>query len=113
MTIPLTENSIDIINARKAKSTSPFVFESKLGTKGHLVEPKRAFKTILTRAGIKDFRIHDLRRTLGSLLAGSGANSYIISKTLGHKSSKATDVYARLNLDPVREAMEKATGIIK
>jgi hypothetical protein len=32
---------------------------------------------------------------------------------LGHKSSKATDIYARLNLDPVREAVEKATKVFE
>jgi integrase len=53
-------------------------------------------------------RLHDLRRTLGSWQAATGANSYIIGKSLGHKSQQAIAVYARLNLDPVRDSMGKA-----
>jgi integrase len=37
-----------------------------LGVTCHIVEPKKAWKRILERAGIDDLRIHDLRRTLGS-----------------------------------------------
>jgi integrase len=64
---------------------------------------------ILKEAGIADLRIHDLRRTLGSWQAATGANSYIIGKSLGHRSQQSTAVYARLNLDPVRDSVNKAT----
>ena len=33
----------------------------------------------------------------------------MIGKSLGHKSQQATQIYARLNLDPVRESVERAT----
>ena len=59
--------------------------------------------------GLPDIRIHDLRRSLGSWQAVTGANSYVIGKSLGHKSQQATAIYARLNLDPVRESVERAT----
>jgi integrase len=64
----------------------------------------------LDRSGLKDLRIHDIRRTFGSYQAISGASLHIIGKSLGHKSSQATQVYARLNLDPVRASVEKATA---
>jgi len=63
-------------------------------------------------ARIEDVRIHDLRRTLGSWQARTGASMVIIGKSLGHKSQQATAVYARLDLDPVRESMERATSAI-
>lgn len=59
--------------------------------------------------GLPDIRIHDLRRSLGSWQAVTGASGYIIGKSLGHKSQQATAIYARLNLDPVRESVERAT----
>jgi integrase len=89
-------------------NNSPWVFPST-GVTGHLVEPKKAWKRVLERAGILNLRIHDLRRTLGSWQAATGANSYVIGKSLGHKSQQATAIYARLNIDPVRESVEKAT----
>ena len=74
------------------------------------VEPKSAWRRILDRAEIDDLRIHDLRRTLGSWQAATGANLSIIGKTLAHKNVSTTAIYARLNLDPVRDSMEKATS---
>ncbi|MGJ8624238.1 MAG: tyrosine-type recombinase/integrase [Yoonia sp.] len=107
-TIHLPAQAIEILTARKLASESPWVFEGS-GTSGHLADPKKAWKRILTEAGIEDLRIHDLRRTLGSYQAATGANGYIIGKSLGHKSQQSTAIYARLNLDPVRESVNKAT----
>jgi integrase len=59
---------------------------------------------------IADLRLHDLRRTLGSWQARTGASVAIIGKSLGHKSHQATRIYARLDADPVRDAMETATA---
>ena len=66
----------------------------------------------MQRAKIKDLRIHDLRRTMGSWQASTGASLAIIGKSLGHKDFATTAIYARLNLDPVRQAMETATNAI-
>lgn len=33
----------------------------------------------------------------------------MIGRSLGHKTPQSTAVYARLNLDPVRDSVEKAT----
>lgn len=63
-------------------------------------------------SGLLDLRLHDIRRTLGSYQAITGASLPIIGKTLGHKSQLSTAIYARLNLDPVRDSMEKATSAI-
>lgn len=64
----------------------------------------------MKRANLQDLRLHDLRRTLGSWQAATGANSYVIGKSLGHKTQQATAIYARLNIDPVRESVERATS---
>lgn len=57
-----------------------------------------------------DLRIHDLRRTLGSWQAKTGASMAIIGKSLNHKTHQATAIYARLDLDPVRQSVETATS---
>ena len=54
-------------------------------------------------------RIHDLRRTQGSWQATTGASLAIIGKGLGHKNVATTAIYARLQTDPVRASMTKAT----
>ena len=52
---------------------------------------------------------HDLRRTLGSWQAATGASALEIMKSLGHKDMASTLIYARLDKEPVRKAMETAT----
>jgi integrase len=58
---------------------------------------------------MRDIHVHDLRRTLGSWQANHNVSLAIIGRTLNHKSPQSTKVYARLSLDPVREAMVTAT----
>ena len=55
--------------------------------------------------GITNLRIHDLRRTVGSYEAMNGVSLPIISKMLNHKTFQATQVYSRLDISPVREAL--------
>jgi len=59
---------------------------------------------------IENLRIHDLRRTLGSWQAKTGASMAIIGKSLNHKSQQTTAIYARLDLDPVRQSVNTATA---
>ncbi len=107
-TITLTEEAVIVLQRRKGTATSDYVFPST-GRAGHLMEPKKGWQRILACAEIKNLRIHDLRRTLGSWQARTGASLAIIGKSLNHKSPQATAIYARLDLDPVRASVEKAT----
>lgn len=111
LTVHLPKQAVQILMDRKWKAESPWVFPGE-GSKGHLADPKRAWSRILKEAGIEDLRIHDLRRTLGSYQAATGANGYIIGKSLGHRSQQSTAIYARLNLDPVRDSVNKATDVM-
>jgi integrase len=107
--VHLTEKVLSILQSRLEQSPKgEWVFES-IGKTGHLVEPKSGWKRILQRAEIKDLRLHDLRRTLGSWQAATGANSYIIGRSLGHKNPQSTAIYARLSIDPIKDSVEKAT----
>jgi phosphoribosylformimino-5-aminoimidazole carboxamide ribonucleotide (ProFAR) isomerase len=47
---------------------------------------------------------------LGSWQAKTGASLVIIGKSLNHKSPSATAIYARLDLDPVRQSVNTATA---
>jgi integrase len=105
--VPLIEEVIEILKSRM-KNGSAYVLPGT-SESGHLNDPKKGWKRILEKAEIKNLRLHDLRRTLGSWQAIMGSSNIIIGKSLGHKSQKATEVYARLNIDPVRKSIENAT----
>ncbi len=61
-------------------------------------------------ARMRNLRIHDLRRTLGSWQLRGGASLSVIGRSLGHKQVQTTAIYARLNLSPVRESVEWAAS---
>jgi integrase len=63
-------------------------------------------------ARVPNLRPHDLRRTLGSYQAINGASLTIIGRSLNHKNVATTAIYARLNLDPVRESVNRASSSI-
>ncbi len=107
-TIPLVGPALEILQDRRKSTLSFFVFSGP-GKKGHIVSPFKAWVRICKEAGLKGIRIHDLRRTMGSWQAKTGASLPIIGKSLNHKSASTTSIYARLDLDPVRGAMETAT----
>jgi len=107
--IPLPSQAVEILERIRETNKSEWVFPSDTSASGHLEEPKKAWKRLLKNANLQNLRIHDLRRTLGSIQAINGTSLQIIGKSLGHKTPEATQIYARLTLDPVRESMQKAT----
>ena len=50
----------------------------------------RAFQAALKRAGVRDFRFHDLRHTFASHLAMEGATQKDLQALLGHKTMSMT-----------------------
>lgn len=104
--VPLIDEAIQILESRK-ENKSVFVFPGE-GEKRHLIDPKKGWARVLERSGLKDLRLDDLRRTLGSWQAIKGSSTLIFGKYLGHRSQKATEVYARLIIEPVRKSIEVA-----
>lgn len=108
-TVTLSPEALTVLRDRKPVGLARFVFPGN-GKSGHLTEPKKGWQRVLTRAGIDNLRIHDLRRTLGSWQAKTGASLAIIGKSLNHKNQNTTAIYARLDLDPVRHSVNTATS---
>lgn len=110
--VPLTTQALALLQDMQRRKTSDWLLPSPTSASGHYEEPKKSWKALLARAGIENLRLHDLRRTLGSYQAIAGSSLHIIGQSLGHKSSAATQVYARLSIDPVRDSIQRATDRI-
>ena len=104
--VPLIPRAIEIL--KDIEKTSEWVFVSPKNPDKHFADPKKAWQRVLQRSGIQDLRIHDIRRTLASWQALTGASLPVIGKTLGQKSIEATKIYARLQTDPVRDSIQIA-----
>jgi integrase len=109
--LPLPTPVVEMLQALPSREESEWLFAGR-GATGHLVEVASAWQRIRGRAGVPDVRVHDLRRTLGSWLAAAGYNLPLIGRALNHSNSVSTAVYARLQLDPVREALERNAALM-
>jgi integrase len=77
---------------------------------GHISQDylSHGFRKACQKAGVKDFRFHDLRHTFASHLVMSGVNIFQVSKWLGHSSVTITEkYYAHFAPDCKREEIEK------
>lgn len=111
LVVPLLPEVVQLLRERQTFTTGRWVFPGT-GRTGHLVEPKKAWRRVLDRAGISNLRIHDLRRTMGSAMAAAGVNTVTTARTLGHKTLSASLRYQQLGTDPRRAAIEAGGSAI-
>ena len=72
---------------------------------------KKGFKSALTKAGIEDFRFHDLRHTFASQILMRGCSMKDVQELLGHKDIKMTMRYAHLTQEHKRNAVNLLNGL--
>lgn len=104
--IPLNREALEVLTKwREQENTSSYVFANKNGER--LTEIKTAWRQLLKRAGITNFRFHDLRHHFASRLVMAGVDLNTVRDLLGHSDYKMTLRYAHLAPEHKREAVEK------
>ena len=83
----------DLYNNRKPRDV--YVFPSHDGEKPFDI--MRSWRAAIKRAGIENFRFHDLRHTTASYLAMQGKSLGEIADVLGHKTLQMVKRYAHLS----------------
>jgi integrase len=111
-TVPLADQLVTRLRAMPR--VTAFVFSSSPNTKNgfqagewSVTAVEHFWRKIRRRVGLRDVRIHDLRRTAASWLSINGSNIQVISAMLNHKSLQSTQIYARLSLAPVARALNE------
>ena len=114
LTIHLVTEAVHILRRRADQADrSPWVFPGDTSA-GHMGPQRKRWQQLVAAAKVPDLRVHDLRRSLGSWMSSTGANTVITMRALGHKSINAALIYQRLAADPVRGAMQTAvTAMMK
>lgn len=75
---------------------------------------KNAWETISTKIGRPDIRIHDLRHIFATRLHLEAKTQIsVISKALGHSSTRTTEIYINAQSDDVRLEMQKLNKLNK
>lgn len=105
--VPLTPTAGKIVSEAIASTPEPGWLFPKYGGGGHLVNVQKLADRIRARSGVKDFRFHDIRRSVVSHLRAAGIDRGTGKKILNHLEADVTAVYDRYGLD--REKREALT----
>lgn len=90
---------------KKLPKPSEFIFPRKDGLKS--IDIRKAWENARGKAGIVDFRFHDLRHSAASYLAMNGATLLEIAAVLGHKTLQMVKRYSHLSESHTRDIIEK------
>lgn len=105
-TVPLVESARALLSthAKVRRLDSDLVFPGNTG------EPRvvgKMFSRACQRAGVKDFRFHDLRHTAASYIAMNGGTLAEIAEVLGHKTLAMVKRYTHLTEGHTRSVLER------
>ena len=112
--IPLQASELELLRTgyKKAGRSCPWVFPwySARVAPREYKSPHGAFKSACVRAGVTDFRIHDLRHTFASRCVARGVGLYHVSRLLGHRDLRMTARYSHLGVEDLRTALAQSEG---
>lgn len=108
----LSKQSVDLLRELPRISGNPYVFPGDVEG-GHFIAIEKAWHRVRKLADLNDVNLHDLRRSWGSIGARGGMSLLLIGKAMGHKTTKATEIYARVNDDAKRDATEAIAALIE
>ena len=116
--IPVLPAVHEILKRRKATAAAgcQWVFPSngtKQSKRGHITTVQRRWDRFCETAKLVNLKPHDLRHTIATWMVDLGISKEIIAKALGHEDEASTDIYAKVNIDPVRIAMDAGVKAIQ
>jgi len=99
---PISEQAVSLLNERGEPTDR--VFE---GLEYSAYQNKYLYQWIGAAGITKDITFHSFRHTFATLQLFSGTDIYTVSKMLGHKDLKTTQLYAKIVDDTKRKAADK------
>ncbi|MDE2039565.1 MAG: site-specific integrase [Elusimicrobia bacterium] len=105
--VAIPPRALEVLKTLYAARHNEFVFAKERGGQGPLKYVRSQFVKALTKAGIKDFRFHDLRHTAVSYMMMNGIDLKTIAELVGHTTAQMVDQrYGHLSPDHKRVATE-------
>ena len=113
--IPLSSGAMKVLDHLRLRIREGFVDEQAIFANPKTGAPFVSFffswNNARIRAGLPDFRIHDLRHSFASYLVNAGRSLYEVQELLGHADIKTTSRYAHLSRERLVAAVEAVPQI--
>jgi integrase len=106
--IDMNDKVVEILRSLPSRLVSPWVFPSATGESAMDAQNfvNRVFKPAVDKAGLGDFRWHDLRHTFISRLVMKGVDLRTVQELAGHKTITMTLRYSHLAPSHKKEAVQ-------
>ena len=113
LVVPMNETVKNLLSELKKVRhiNSDYVFHDEGGNRLSATTVQHSFQRTCRKAGIQDFRFHDLRHTFASWMIQKGVSLYEVQRLLGHKTGEMTRRYAHLAPDNLRTAVNSLNDI--
>jgi integrase len=106
--VPLTDIALEAFRNQLAISgNAPFLFPSDGNPQGHQISFKKVWGSTLKKAGVKYFRLYDLRSTYATRLSAGGVADEWVTQLLRQGDSKVFKKYSQMKLAMKRDALVK------
>jgi len=97
--IPLTKHALEVFRDQiKISGTGEFLFPSDRNRDGHVRSLRTAWRKALKRAGIRYFRLYDLRSTYATRLSAEGVADEWVIQMLRQGDSQVFKKYSQMKL---------------
>lgn len=100
--LPISEQAYNLLGERKEPTDKVFK-----GLTYSAYENKHLYQWIGAAGITKDITFHCFRHTFATLQLSKGTDIYTVSKLLGHRELKTTQIYAKIIDQTKREAVDK------
>lgn len=108
--VPISDSLFSLLLEQSPQKTG-HVFLRQFKKEGLAPTPikkfRRSFRTACKKAGIEDFRFHDLRHTAASWMIQNGVPLDVVKEVLGHSDISMTMKYAHRDTKDKFDAMER------
>ena len=113
--VPLSRGALELLNKLQNQVKLEHMGKRAIFANPETGKPFISFfyswNSARVRAGMPEFRIHDLRHSFASYLVNAGRSLYEVQELLGHADIKTTSRYAHLSRERLAQAVEHVPRI--
>jgi integrase len=113
--VPLSRGALELLNKLQNQTKLDHMGKRAIFANPETGKPFISFfyswNSARVRAGMPEFRIHDLRHSFASYLVNAGRSLYEVQELLGHADIKTTSRYAHLSRERLAQAVEHVPQI--